>query len=81
MTSLPVLVAHGNQSAHAWGTVIWNNASFTVDSNSFDLVEKMPWSTMELEIQRKFESQTGCRLTVANLHFLCKEKNRIFYSD
>lgn len=67
-----VLIVHGSQEAQAWATIHWDNVFFEVNRNPFEFVKEMQWTKMALELRKKFEAQTGCRLIDENLDYLCK---------
>lgn len=71
--SFPTLITVKlEEESRAWGSIIWDNALFSPESTSFELIDEMPWSVMKEELRKKFEYFTGCFLSDAHLDYLCE---------
>lgn len=68
---------HGNQEAHAWATVTWDNAFAEPGRIPFKVPDKVPWPNVALALSMKFSAVTGRGLSDESLIFLAEKVFRL----
>lgn len=72
-----MVIVHGNQEAHAWATVTWDNAFAEPGRIPFKVPDRVPWANVATALSMKFLAVTGRGLSDESLIFLAEKVFRL----